>query len=130
MELIIWKKYNYWIYLWKDLVIDWIDVIEEYEYREIFFKDWCITWDYYKKWEILEDNIDMLPKKIYYDYEEYICLIDIVDEGEWLLWRLSYITNYGKVLFEIFNDSYIDIVEVFNKRKESVEFPQEIRYIY
>lgn len=116
------------MYLWntEDLYIDWWEL--SWDWRNVWLRDDAIydTSDI----DILEDNIDMLPSKIYHDYEEYLCLIDIVDEGEWLLWRLSYITSYGKILFEIFSDSYIDIVKLFNNRKESVLYPQEIRYIY
>lgn len=145
-DLIVWKLYNKWMYLWntEDLYIDWGEL--SWDWRNVFLK-WDSIYDTLDT-DILEDNDDMLPAKIIYDWwkdkwKEYILYIRSFELQSWhSVYSLQYQwwryvkTGTGrkmKILHNFYEndwESIRELIEKFNIHKKSTGYPKEIRYLY
>lgn len=126
MELKVWKLYNKWMYLWntEDLYIDWWEL--SWDWRNVFLRDDSI-YDT-RDTDILEDNDDMLPWAIVYDWETYLLSISTCMASN-IVFRLNYISN-DKLIYSNDWESVNELIEHFNKHRKSTGYPKEIRYVY
>lgn len=126
MELKVWKLYNKWMYLWntEDLYIDWWEL--SWDWRNVFLRDDRIydTRDI----DILEDNDDILPWGIVYDWETYLLSISTCMASN-IVFRLNYIYN-DKLIYSNDWESIRELIDKFNIHKKSTGYPKEIRYVY
>lgn len=138
MELKVWKLYNKWMYLWntEDLFIDWWELSSDW--RNVFLK-WDAIYDT-RDTDILEDNDDMLPAKIIYDWKEYILNIKSFELQSWnsiyslqYQWMKYLWSSKIKALHNIYEndwESIRELIDKFNIHKKSTGYPKEIRYVY
>lgn len=126
MELKVWKLYNKWMYLWntEDLYVDWGEL--SWDGRNVFLR-WDMIYDT-RDADILEDNDDMLPWAIVYDWETYLLSISTCMASN-VVFRLDYVSN-EKLIYSNDWESIRELIEKFNIHKKSTGYPKEIRYIY
>lgn len=124
------------MYLWntKDLYVCWWELCD----WNIFLKDNRIFDD--NDTDILEDNEDMLPAKVIYDWKEYILNIRSWELQSWhSIYSLQYqwmkYLKWTKIqaqhnFYENDWESINELIRKFNEHKKETGYPQEIRYIY